>query len=303
MAAEIVLHQTCMMFLMMLVGVILYRTGIISRQGSADLGKMLISVVIPCVIVRSYLTDYSTVKCIRLGYSFLFSALSLMLAMVISHLFFGKKARIENFSASFSNAGFMGIPLVQAVLGEEAVFCVAAYVALLNLLQWTYGVMVMSQKRESVKAKKIIGNPVMVSMVAGVFLFLTGLPVPGMAVTILEQIRNLNTPLAMIVLGVYFAQTDLKSMFLDKKSYLCSAVRLLLIPAVTILLWKLLPFGDDMVKMAVLIAASAPVGANVAIFAQQNDMDYTHACKVVCLSTLLSIVTIPGVIHAAELFL
>ena len=105
----------------------------------------------------------------------------------------------------------------------------------------------------------------------------------------------------MVVLGVYLAQTDLKSLFADKMLYLNSAVRLLAIPMVTLALFCLLPASLQEARMALLIVASAPVGSNVAVYAQLNHLDYTYASKSVCLSTLFSILTMPLMIALAGL--
>lgn len=106
-------------------------------------------------------------------------------------------------------------------------------------------------------------------------------------------------PLAMIVLGVYLADADIKAMISTPKLYWLSAVRLFLIPAVTVLCFKLLPFSEAM-KLAVIVAAAAPAGVNVAVCAQVNDLDYSYACQGVVLSTLFSIVSMPLIILLAQ---
>lgn len=148
MVEQILLKQICCMFLDMLVGIYLYKRKHITKQGSKELGAMLLRIVIPCVIIKSYMTDYSAEKAKELCMAFILALLSLILAMVVSYIIYGKKHGVENFSASFSNAGFIGIPLAQAVYGEQAVFYIASYVALLNLFQWTYGVYLLIQDRE-----------------------------------------------------------------------------------------------------------------------------------------------------------
>lgn len=107
----------------------------------------------------------------------------------------------------------------------------------------------------------------------------------------------------MIVLGVYLAQIPLKSIFMDKTAYKCSLVRLLIIPVLTILLMMVFPTKYLTVKLTVLIAAAAPAGSNVAVFAQLYGKDYTAAVKEVCLSTLLCILTMPVVIGVANYIL
>ena len=97
----------------------------------------------------------------------------------------------------------------------------------------------------------------------------------------------------MIVLGTYLAQIRLSELFNDKGTYFCSVIRLFLIPAATAVLLLALPNEFRTMKLALLFAAAAPVGANVAIFAQLYDQDYTEAVKDVCMSTVFSIVSMP----------
>ena len=108
----------------------------------------------PASIIRSFLTEFTTAKLHVLAASFVIALLSLLLSILVSRLVFRTGWEMERFGATFSNAGFIGIPLVQLTLGEEAVFCIAAFVALLNILQWTYGVMIITGDRSAVSAKR-----------------------------------------------------------------------------------------------------------------------------------------------------
>ena len=65
----------------------------------------------------------------------------------VAYLTCGTRHRIENFAVAFGNAGFIGIPLVTAVFGAEAAFYVVSYSTLVNLLQWTYGIVIISGKK------------------------------------------------------------------------------------------------------------------------------------------------------------
>ena len=296
----LLLKQNLIMFLYLLIGYFLFRKKLVSTQGSADIGRMLLYVVMPIAIIKSYLVDFSMEKLEGLAVSFVLAILSLLLAIVIARLFFKKDSGTERFGVAFSNAGFIGIPLVQMTLGEEAVFYVASFVALLNILQWTYGVLVITGDKSAISFAKIRTNPIVLSFMAGILLFFLPVSLPAAVTGIIGTIASMNGPLAMIVLGVYLAQIPLKSLFTDKKVYLATAVRLLVIPALTIVLMMLFPDKYLMVKLTILIAASAPVGSNVAIFAQIYDKDYTQAVKEVCMSTLFCIITLPIMLGIAN---
>lgn len=295
----ILLKQICIMFLLIAVGIFLVKKGYLSEQGGKDLGAILLKVVIPCVVIKSYITEYTPERLRELAVSAALAVAALLVAMAVSYVFFSTRRRIENFAASFCNVGFIGIPLVQAVMGEQAVFHLAAFIALLNILQWTYGVLIMTGDKDAIKVKVIISNPVVLAFLGGILLFLLRIPVPQVIVSTLGSIAAMNTPLAMIILGTYVAKMSWKELVSSKSAYLCTLVRLIVVPAATLLVFCLIP-GDIKIKEVVLIACCTPVGANIAIFARQYDRDYRLSVVTVCLSTLACIVTIPVFYMALE---
>ena len=220
--------------------------------------------------------------------------------MGIAYLVYGKRRRIENFAAAFCNAGFIGIPLAQAVIGDEGVFYMAASVALLNLFQWTYGVYIMTDRKDSIRAKTIVKNPVVIAIVVGIALFLSRLPVPGILTSTLGYIAGMNTPVAMILMGTYMAKLPWRKL-LDKRAYGCVLLRLVVIPAVVLAVFWALPISNQNVALAAYLAAATPVGANICVFAQQYDCDYEFSVVTVCLSTVLSIVTVPLMVSLAQM--
>lgn len=302
MLISILLRQIAIMALLAAVGVYLSRKGFLSPQGTKDLGAILLRVIIPCVIVKSYITEFSRERLLELALSAGLTLIGFILAMVISYLVFGKRRRLENFAASFCNAGFIGIPLAQAIIGEEGVFYIAASVALLNLFQWTYGVYIMADRKDAISAKTIAKNPVVIAIVIGVVLFVSQIPVPGIVTSTLGYIAGMNTPIAMILMGTYLAKLPLKKL-LDKRAYGCVLFRLVIIPAVILLVFWVLPVSNADIALAAFLAAATPVGANICVFAQQYDCDYEFSVVTVCLSTLLSVVTVPLLVSFAQMIL
>ena len=302
MLISILLRQIAIMALLAAVGVYLSRKGFLSPQGTKDLGAILLRVIIPCVIVKSYITEFSRERLLELALSAGLALIGFILAMVISYLVFGKRRRLENFAASFCNAGFIGIPLAQAIIGEEGVFYIAASVALLNLFQWTYGVYIMADRKDAISAKTIDKNPVVIAIVIGVVLFVSQIPVPGIVTSTLGYIAGMNTPIAMILMGTYLAKLPLKKL-LDKRAYGCVLFRLVIIPAVILLVFWVLPVSNADIALAAFLAAATPVGANICVFAQQYDCDYEFSVVTVCLSTLLSVITVPLLVSFAQMIL
>lgn len=298
--ALIVFRQTAVMFLYMFGGYLLFKTDKMTIKGSRDIASLLVWLVIPTVIVNSFCVERTAAKTIELLQSALISALGLIVAMIIAKLIYRNRP-VDNFGAAFSNAGFIGIPLVQAALGDQAVFWIVPIVAMLNMLQWSYGVSLLTGKKSAVGIKHLVYNPILVSIMIGLLIYFTGLGqhLPKIVSTALGGISALNAPLAMIVLGSYLAQSDIRNMLTSPNLYLLCAVRLLLIPTVTLIVFRFMPVRIDILLTA-FIALSTPIGANVAVYAQLYDCDYPYACQTVTLTTLLSIVTLPLVLMAAD---
>lgn len=198
---SLLFRQNMVMLLYLFVGYILYKKEVITTHGSGEIGKLLLYVIMPAAIIKSYIKEYS----VEMLEGFLVSVGAaigaLLVSMVVSGLVFHKKSTIRQFGAAFSNAGFIGIPLVQMTFGEEAVFYAASFVAVLNILQWTYGVFIMTKDKSRIRLKKIVTNPIAVSLGIGLILFFSPIRLPEIVTGIIGTLASMNGPLAMIVLG------------------------------------------------------------------------------------------------------
>ena len=300
MITQILLQQTIIMFALMLLGLLLSRRGMITEQSSRDLSNVLLYVVIPCVILRSYMSEFSTEKLRAMGLSALIAVIAFAASIAVAYLTCGTRHRIENFAVAFGNAGFIGIPLVTAVFGPEAAFYVVSFSTFANLLQWTYGIVIISGKKETMNLRMVFVNPVFISMVIGIALFVLQPTLPTVVTGTIGYIADGNTVLAMIILGYYLSKVQLRGLFADVRLYLFSALRLLVVPAVTILVFLPFPFARGEITLITLIAAATPIASSTAIFAQKFGQDYRRAVSYVCLSTILSVATLPLVMLFAE---
>ena len=300
MITQILLQQTIIMFALMLLGLLLSRRGMITEQGSRDLSNVLLYAVIPCVILRSYMSEFSTEKLRAMGLSALIAVIAFAASIAVAYLTCGTRHRIENFAVAFGNAGFIGIPLVTAVFGPGAAFYVVSFSTFANLLQWTYGIVIISGKKETMNLRMVFVNPVFISMVIGIALFVLQPTLPTVVTGTIGYIAGGNTVLAMIILGYYLSKVQLRGLFADVRLYLFSALRLLVVPAVTILVFLPFPFARGEITLITLIAAATPIASSTAIFAQKFDQDYRRAVSYVCLSTILSVATLPLVMLFAE---
>lgn len=197
----------------------------------------------------------------------------------------------------FSNAGFMGIPLEQAILGDEGVFFGVVYIVVFNLLMWSWGLAKMGGK---VDRRMMLVNPGTVGVALGLPLFLLPVELPAAVGRPVSMLADLNTPLAMLVTGYYLAGAKLGAVVRSPSAYLSAALRLLFCPLVmTAVLWPLRTSLDREMMLALVIPASAPSAAMVTMFASKYGRDVDMSVGVVCGTTLLSIVTMPAMIALA----
>lgn len=307
----LLIQQVLIMFLLAGIGYLCFHTKKITMEGCRSISNILIHLSLPTVIINSFLVEFSTEKLMGLIYSSLAAVLVVLVSVIVSCLFFSKDA-ILNFASSFSNPGFFGIPLIVATLSDGAVFYVATFVAIANLLQWSYGVALLTTNTAASKEKgswkkllpspkRFFTAPFMIAILVGLFFFLTQIPMPALVHKVIQYIAGLNTPLAMFTIGIYLAQTNPALMFKKSKLYLLSAVRLVLIPLVSMPVLFFLPAELAEMKMALLIVTACPTGSNIAMYAQLYDSDYSYAVETVIISTLLSIVTLPFIVRLAEM--
>ena len=296
--ASTVSYQVVIMFLLAGIGALMFRAGKISLEGSKSIGSILVNLSLPAVIINGFLVERTPERITGLLLSALLAAVTLALAILAARVCF-RKDPMAQFAAAFSNPGFFGIPIILSCLDNGAIFYIAAYVAFLNLLQWSYGVSLLTGATENITPKRLLTAPFVIAIEIGAFFFLTGFPVPGILAKAVTHLANLNTPLAMFATGVYLAQTDPKKMVRKAVLYKISVVKLLVVPLLAMVMLALLPKAYFDLKLTLLIAAACPTGTNIAVYAQLHDRDFGYAVETVAVTTILSLLTLPLITQLA----
>ncbi len=302
--ALIVATQVLVLFLLIGVGYWTRRKLLIDGTGLRQLTNLLLVVVTPFMIIKAFQMPYDPGLLRGLLISLL-SAVATHVLGIAAGLFLWRQMglpqrKVLRFGIVFSNSAFMCLPLLQAVLGDRGVFYGSVYVAVFYMLQWTYGVVLMTGQRKQVNLQQAFLNPGMLGIVIGLGLFLADIRLPAIPNAVISHLANLNTPLAMLVIGGTLAMTDLSAIWRNRQIWLASTLRLLVIPLV-ILGGLVLARVDFEVLTACLIPASAPTAAAAALFATRYEQDSTLASHLVALSTLLSIITMPALIMLGSL--
>lgn len=299
----IISNQILKMFLLMMVGYISYRTKLIDTQGNKALSNLLLIIINPCVIISSFQIEYTDALLHGLLFSFLLALLTHIVGIVVSHFLFPSKNNpdynVEQFSCIYSNCGFMGIPLINGILGSEGVLYVTAYVVTFNILCWTQGLVLMTGNTSWKQIKKGLTSPVMFGILLGLVLFLTRIRIPSVLLDTIDYVAAMNTPVGMMVAGIALAETNLWEAVKNKRIYLITAVKLLVIPAIMTAILAFLPVNST-VLCTMLVAAACPTATTCTIFALRYDANYKYASEIFAISTLISLITIPVIVSLAE---
>lgn len=295
-------QQVIILYVMVAVGFAADKAGLFKEKAARMCNDLLFYIVTLCVIVQSFLTmDYNKENLTALGVSTLCGFILHGVGILITLPFFRKGDKDANalykYSVIYGNVGFMALPMANALLGARGVFYCSGGLIAFQVVCFTHGVWLMSNGK-GFDPKKLVINPGVISVAVGLPLYLLQVQLPEILAQPVNYIAGINTPLAMIMFGTYLANTDLKTMFKDKKVYLAAFLKLIAVPFVVLILFR--SFGiKGALLVACAISASAPTASNTAMFAAKYNKDTGLASKIVALVSFLSILTMPVMIGFA----
>lgn len=267
--------------------------------------NLVLYIATPCVIIKSCIREFDVTMLRGFLIVAAVAAVNYALLIVVSQVCFREKdearRRVLRFATVFSNAGYMGIPLQQAILGDEGVFYCAAYVIMHNIYMWSYGVICMSGDKRDLSPRKLIVTPGTIGVAIGMVLFLLSVPVPTLIVDAIGHMGQLNTSLPMLIVGYYMAQTDILGALKDVRSYLCIFLRLVGMPLLALGILLLVGLRGS-VLVSCMICICAPVATTTTMFATRYDRNPLLSVNLVSLSTILSVITMPILIAITQLF-
>ena len=298
-----VASQVGVLFALMGVGALCRRCRLLDETAVKGIVNVLILIVTPCLIVDVFQRPFDSSMMHGFLWAVLLAFLAHVVLVVTAHLFpcaDGKARPVLRLAVVFSNAGFMGIPLEQAILGAEGVFYGAVYIVMFNIFIWSWGLHEMSGKGGSASVRQMILNPGTIGIAVGLPLFLLSASLPLAVRTPVNLLAGLNTPLAMLVIGFYLAGADFRRVVRTPSAYVAAFVRLVLFPlAMIAAMYPLRTCFPREMMLALVIAASAPVAAMVSMFAAKFGRDVDLSVGLVSGTTLLSIMTMPPIIALA----
>ena len=305
----LLMEQITELFLMIFMGFLIVKTGLLKDDDSKVLSKIVLYLIIPCVIINAFQVDYTmdTVKGLLIA---LAASVMLQIILLIIISAFGKLLHlneVEIASVYYSNSGNLIVPIVTFILGQEWVLYGCVFMSVQLVFLWTHCKKILSRE-PSYDWKKIILNINMISIFIGVILFFTRIRLPEIIGDTLSAVGSMIGPASMFVTGMLFAGMNLKQIFANKRVYFISFLRLIAVPLFSLILLKIshlasLSADGNQIMLIVFLAVITPSASTVTQMCQVYGNDSRYASAINVVTTLFSIITMPLMVMLFQMIL
>lgn len=300
------------LFVLLIVGYIAGKTGIIDGTASKKLSALILKVSQPILIIYSIVKMQYSAENLKLGLKTILLCFVLHFFMAVIAYFACIKIKnfderkILEFSMIFGNTGFIGIPIMESLFGDVGAFMAAFNMIVFNTLMWTLGLSIFARGRNDIKLtlKQVFINKGSVPSVIGLAIFvipafIPSFTLPSFAVSSLSYISSLCTPVSMFIIGALLAGRTAKQIFGSAKMYYLCAFKLIILPLLICVIMKLLGFGEMWILFSVALTCM-PAATSVSMLAETYDVAPGFSAQGVGASSLFSIATMPCVIWLAQ---
>lgn len=292
--------QILSLILIMIVGYILRKKNVFDEAANVRFTRLIIYVSLPSQIIKAFVSNQGIVSNQEVLLMFGISLLMYLLYAVIGALFIivfrvpADKRGTYLFMMMFGNVAFMGFPLTEALLGEEALIYAVIFNVIFNLLVYSVGILMISKEEGEFQfpIKKLLNMP-LISAVLSILLYFGKIEFPSVVIKSLDFMGNMTTPVAMIILGSTIAGMPWKELFDEWRIYVFTAFKLLVIPIIVIALLKFVPDMNPLIHGSLILLSATPVATNTTMLAIEYGGDMNLSSKGIFFTTLLCVLTIP----------
>lgn len=292
-------EKMVVLFTILFAGFFCGKAGIMDVESNKSLSRLVANLTNPMLVLASVMTDERLlspaevlqVTLLAAGcYAFLIAS-SLLLPRLL-HL--GPRERGPyRFFYIFSNIGFMGYPLVRAMFGEGAMFHLTIFVLFFQLVCWSYGAQTISGEGRFCLSWRILKTPCVLSALLAYAIYLSGVHVPRIVADVVKTTGEITSPLAMLILGCALSQCSLRDVFGRPKLYLLALIKLIVVPLAAFFVLRTF-IKDPLLLSLTTVVLAMPAATNATILTYQCHGDDRLAASGVFLTTLLSVVSVPG---------
>lgn len=296
-----IITSLVMIFILMVPGLIFRKAGVISVEQSDGISSIVVNITWPCLVIDAMQIDFSIDMLKESGYM---SVIALVIFAAIVAVTFilswmlrldRRKKYITAFMLLFGNTGFIGLPVIKALYGGEAMFFAGILEIINDVAIFTIGIMLIQMSagaRMKIEPRRIF-NPGLIGVIIGLVLFLLDFRLPDVLGGAVEMVGDATTPLTMFLIGYQLGGMKLKEILGDRNVYAVSFVKLIVVPVLALVALRLLTGEFSLMEKVLILSFAMPAASMSAIFSQQYRGEAAFATKTVLLSTLLSVITIP----------
>lgn len=292
-----VFFQMLALLIMIGAGFFLTKAKMMDAHTNTQMSKMIVNLFNPLLIVSSAANSAGQVSLHTMGTIAVIASgmfvIFILVGMLLSPLFdkAPDQRKIFQMMFVFSNLGFIGIPVVSSILGEEYVVYVSEFLLIYTLVFYTYGVALMDGKF-SLSSMKSMLNPGTISALASLLIIVLGIQLPGFIKTAVSYLGNVTSPMALVAVGFTLAHSDLKKIFGQPKLYIFSVIKLLILPLLMLPLLKLATDSQGLIFVCIVMFGM-PIGNMPLILGNQKGIDGSTCSAAIILTTILCVFTIP----------
>lgn len=301
----VIAHSMIQLFVIMGLGYIMFKAGMLDRELNRKLTRILLDVTMPAFILASVLQQTGERDFGVIGQALTVTAAFYVLVPLLAFLLVKimrvplEQQGLYMFMYTFSNVGFMGFPVIEALFGAEGILYAAIFNIGFNIAAFTLGVIQINYGRSGsaggIDLKKLLSPGVLCSVLA-LFFYLLNVRLPEDIVLALDMVGGITSPLAMILVGGTLAGIRVKEVFSDLRVYPFTVVKMILLP-LPVLFGMSLLIKDMLLMQVFTVLVLMPVANNSVLFSLLYDNDENLAARAVFITTLLSMVTVPGMLY------
>ena len=292
------MNSIILMAILMAVGYYLRSRSILNDDAEKSLTFILVNITIPAMVIKAMYIKFSFEQ-LKTGLSLFVIAIIFDIILIILGSVGSMKTKDEEkrkifkYTIVLMNIGFMGLPLVNQLFGNEAMFYATMFHTPNIILMWTYGMSILMGKKKNRKdIRDMFLNPGMIGVYIGVFLYITQIKLPMFATNLIDLLNNVTTVLSMIIIGSKIRTIGIKESLVNRQAYYSTFFRLAVSPIIMIAILKFLDF-EPMIEQVFVIYSALPVATLMPILAQKYNGDEVLASKIVVITHILSLATIP----------
>lgn len=304
------LEQMAVLFLLISAGYVLVKVKILNASAATVLARLVNNVFLPANILVTF-TTYCNLNSLASQWPIILASCILLLVLIIISIILSKVCtkdgylrKIYTYALSFSNFGFMGYAIVDALfMPFSFAYKIFTLPFWIMIYAWGAPVLLMSNdekgkellpRKTRVKQRvKSFINPLFISMIIGIILGLTELKLPKFLNTFIGMSSNCMSPCAMILTGITVSTISLKKTFTNWNVYLVSAIKLVLYPAIFFVVMLIFPSLDKSIVLCCMVICAMPTGLNTIVIPSAYGKDTSFAGGLAIVSHLLSCITIP----------